>query len=625
MENHRESPSNRMSMSISLDHDHIVANYDPAEDVKKIADHFGQRYGSLQKALATFPEKHEFTLDAFEQALRTWGIKTERYVELFDHIDIDYNGSISVQELFGVLELSAQELKRREERRRREEARHVNEQLAKCIAEQHGSVNKAVEKFGLQSSHVEVGKPSQLSKIQFRNLVKKLGIRLDWAAVERAFHEIDKDGDGEVTVNELQAALCAPLVRDALLTIAEALVGPSPDCAAPSFELLADSLREAPALEGQPMTEDRFLDVLHRLKAIGAPGRQEELASRKITKEAAHLVHASMAPFTCQQFVQRLQEEQQWHQEKQLQIQQDEQCRKEEEERFLRAPERHRPVAEGVHSWAEQTTGMFDIDLEAEKVLTRWHASARAGNSTEQLRDYATALNELLEAKVRETQELRNSIQEDERALLSAPPIPEGSPVPTPRLVAADGAVDFRTRQSKAEKAERLIQAAAVGNLQVLQTCVDLRIDVDTPAWHGVTALMSAARHGQQAALARLLDARADLGRTDMSGHTAVDYAQRRPRLQAWLRQHGGRTGRELAADAEVLAKRLLQVKKELAGLQDKRSRMPRKEVLQIARERQAQRTGISLALLQSPGPALGRALSAPVPGVMPPQIHTAF
>jgi len=241
------------------------------------------------------------------------------------------------------------------------------------------------------------------------------------------------------------------------------------------------------------------------------------------------------------------------------------------------------------------------------------------------LQDYTAALNELLEQKMRETQTLREDIQQDEQAWRSTPPPLGGSPAASPRL--AYGALDLRpdgSQRSKAERAERLIQAAAVGNLQVLQKYIDVRVDVDTPAWHGVTALMSAARHEQYAALVTLLDARADLGRTDMSGRTAVDYAQRKPRLQAWLRQRGGRTGHELAADAEILAKRLLQVKREMAMLEDKRSRMPRKEVLRMAHERQAQRTGLSSSLklpgmsssLQPP-PALGRAFSAPMPGSM--------
>eukprot|EP00438_Fugacium_kawagutii_P000681 Skav220022 [mRNA] locus=scaffold2981:9028:16296:+ [translate_table: standard] len=87
-----------------------AGDYRPEADVERLARYFAQRYGgddSLLEARKALDPEVSFDLPAFEQALRKWGVKVDNAVELFAHIDVDFSGSISVEDLadFQVLQL----------------------------------------------------------------------------------------------------------------------------------------------------------------------------------------------------------------------------------------------------------------------------------------------------------------------------------------------------------------------------------------------------------------------------------------------------------------------------------------------------------------------------------------
>ena len=104
-----------------------------------------------------------FDLAAFEQALRRWGVKVEHPVELFAHIDVDFSGSISVEELLNVLSSPVEELQRRELRRQRQEVRRIFEALARSICGTYQSIEDAFARHNLH------GMGSSLSLAQPRD------------------------------------------------------------------------------------------------------------------------------------------------------------------------------------------------------------------------------------------------------------------------------------------------------------------------------------------------------------------------------------------------------------------------------------------------------------------------
>lgn len=76
----------------------------------------------------------------------------ENLVELFAHIDVDFSGSISVEELLNVLSSPVEELQQRELQRQRLEVRRIFESLARSISATFGSIEDAFAKHGLHGT-----------------------------------------------------------------------------------------------------------------------------------------------------------------------------------------------------------------------------------------------------------------------------------------------------------------------------------------------------------------------------------------------------------------------------------------------------------------------------------------
>ncbi|CAE7289729.1 unnamed protein product, partial [Symbiodinium sp. KB8] len=135
--------------------------------------------------------------------------EVDNVVHFFAHIDEDYSGSISVEELLNVLDSPLDEIKRREKLRQRNEVKRIFEEMARSICEKFGSIEEAFQKHGswLHSTS------SSLSLAQFGRLAKQLDIELEAAVMQRVFNEIDEDKEGSISVEELQKALSYPIVR----------------------------------------------------------------------------------------------------------------------------------------------------------------------------------------------------------------------------------------------------------------------------------------------------------------------------------------------------------------------------------------------------------------------------
>lgn len=570
------------------------ADYRPEEDVKKLAHYFAQRYGSLEKALHTFDPYHEFELYDFEVALKKWGVKVDSVVHLFDHIDVDWNNKISVEELFAVLQLPVAEVQEREERRKRDEVKRAFEQVAKCLRVKYHSVEEAVAKHSPQDPGAS--EASTLSLARFRTLVNGLGLQFDAALLQRVFYEIDQNHSGTVSISELQRALSNIMVHDELVELAETLAGRHGGDIDAAFKDLGDLQH--------PNSLDKFLRLLRHLKVF------------EVTEDMARLMFSCLRPnFTIEEFIVSLKEVRRQSQEEKRR-QEEEQKRKDREQKrklkqaMMQAVSRQQ-VEKEVQNWAQKAA-----EASSDEVMQNWSVAARAGKSMSQLKDYVSVLKSCVDDTASETRDLRMLVEQETREVEGlrdylAPTPSQGastnvawsgevSPLTprspyltpasrTPRPQSVPAYADI-SRKSKAEKAQQLIQAAAAGDVIVVQSCLNARVDINLVGWGGVTALMAAARHGRQAVLEALVTRQADLQRTDMSGRTAVDHAYRQLRARDWLRSRGGLSSKELEADAEALAKLLLQAENEKSKLQARRDRMPSREVVQTAKLRQAQR-----------------------------------
>lgn len=198
-----------------------AVDYRPEDDVARIASYFAQKYGDLGAAQKALDPEVTLDLHGFEQALKRWGVKVDNVVELFDHIDVDWSGTISVQELLSVLYQPVEQIQRREEERRKSEVKRIYEELAGCIRSKYGSIEEALAKHGLnrvenapvessgrrgsasvpaaadplarRGSAQQPSGTSTLSLAQFRGLVKDLDMDLDANLLLRVFNTIDDD------------------------------------------------------------------------------------------------------------------------------------------------------------------------------------------------------------------------------------------------------------------------------------------------------------------------------------------------------------------------------------------------------------------------------------------------
>lgn len=181
--------------------------YEPQADVDKVAHHFVERYGTLEKALKALGPEGEFDLCTFEVALKKWGIRVDSVVDFFSHVDLDWSGTISVEELFEVLKLPALELQAREAQRQKNEVTRICEELGYRIQSRFGSVSQYFAKLSAE------GGQGDLSKAKFSKLVRDLDVELEPEWLGRVFRSIDKSGSGKISMGELESALNDYLVR----------------------------------------------------------------------------------------------------------------------------------------------------------------------------------------------------------------------------------------------------------------------------------------------------------------------------------------------------------------------------------------------------------------------------
>ncbi|CAK9007013.1 unnamed protein product [Durusdinium trenchii] len=288
------------------------ADYRPEADVERLARYFAQRYGgddSLLEARKALDPEVSFDLPAFEQALKKWGVKVDNAVELFSHIDVDFSGSISVEELLNVLGSPVEEITRREHQRQRQEVKRIFEGLARSIVEKFGSIEDAFAKYGLH------GTDSSLSLAQLGNLAKRLDIELEPGVLQRVFNEIDEDNTKSISVQELQKALMYHIVGFVVVEVANFLEQKPGGIVEAFGEFIAPgSVPKVapPVLPGAPrvptpprlpvgeegVSEEKFLKVLRQLKVLEHIGESHAL-----------MIHSALKPFAMEDFVRRLQEE----------------------------------------------------------------------------------------------------------------------------------------------------------------------------------------------------------------------------------------------------------------------------------------------------------------------------
>eukprot|EP00439_Symbiodinium_sp_Y106_P086108 s53_g31.t1 len=212
----------------------------------------------------------------------------------------------------------------------------------------------------------------------------------------------------------------------------------------------------------------------------------------------------------------------------------------------------------------------------ASPVTARWAALARVGASKTQLRDYVSVLQGLINSSREGVEELKRILGIE--AGLPGPPASSPTPFaggstpgffggsdsqqpaqsgggtplrplgpapspqggrrgprereqreytsssynPNPNPFGA-GLDENMQSEHRTRLAERLCQAATVGDVGAVQRILLRRADPNAVVWGGVTALMSAARHGRIQVAKLLLSNSAEPARTDMLGRTALE------------------------------------------------------------------------------------------------------
>lgn len=662
--------------------------YDPEPDVRKLAGYFAQKYGSLELALDQFERNGDFDLYEFEASLKKWGIQNINVVELFGHIDVDYSGTISVQELFNVLELPLQKVMEREELRRQKEVRHILEELAQSIRRRYGSIDEYFTKTEGGASN----KGSSLSLAKFGKLVRDVGIALDDGAVmQRVHNHIKREGSDNVTWHDLQKAVNQYLHRGLLGELAGTLISLHGTTkkfieGIGAFSDRGDNMAGArsssvPTLPGVQEFAAHVARVPSDNSVRMNPGEMSEanllLYMRKMGvidhlehgQETVRLLHSLMQPFILRDFTAGLEEVEAEREKEKKRNEEAEKNERDRNNRAARGVNSRRASESDVQKWVEMQEqpssapkkatasvgpqrSLLDTRLEygadtrlppgvtelpgglLEDVTRHWSATARAGKSKVQLKDYVSVLEkrasdyeEKLEDTRLELQSYRDEAEKVREFLVGGGPSslrrsPEGAFTPSPSLSTAGAftpdhsishtpavtpascsrtpsapraawtrparAVHAATlsQEEKTARAEHLSQAAAAGDVVMVQRILAVRTNPNLVVWGGVTALMTAAHHGRQAVLECLLARHADIARTDMRGRTAVDHAHKRPAVREWLRASGGMTGREMAAEVEALAQRVLLAGAEKARLEVERSGLPSDDVLRQAQLR---------------------------------------
>mmetsp|Transcript_73799 Transcript_73799/g.130911 ORF Transcript_73799/g.130911 Transcript_73799/m.130911 type:complete len:635 (-) Transcript_73799:31-1935(-) len=558
------------------------------DDLQKLAQYFKDRYESVENAKKQFDAGVEFNHFTFVNALKKWKVNISDAAELFEFIDVDMSGQINLEELFDAVQQPVEEIKRKEKNRQDSEVYRIYEELAERIRERFGSIE---EMFKRQDFLLHDEEGESISLAGFRRLVKQLGVDLAASQLNRAFNSIDANNTGKVSKDELQDALSENLVRGYLVDLAHFMTMKY-DSVAKTFEhdgeasaaaaarrasvptISSSDTRESLPPGSGPMSNEKFVGLLRRLKVL-----------EHVTEETAHFLLSMLKIRSAEDFKAKLENVYKQDQEnKQIKRERKEKLERESKRKLQEAvQEDQRVAANDVNDWLKEVEARHAV--RAEDVTSKWDVAARSGNSRMQLQDYVTALEQKLRDREKDLNDLRGEVDllrgEMPSDLSPTESFPSMSPTTRPHGRTAQEFLD-RTLREKAEarKAEKIIQAAASGDVAGLQRLLHQTKDVNAVGWAGVTPLMAAARHGRPTVLRYLCERRADLTRTDTYGRTALDHAARSAIARDWLRGQGALTGSEIKAEADMLAQRMLDMQAEWAKLEEYRNRLPSRDLI---------------------------------------------
>lgn len=204
-----------------MEHDDTVH-----DDVLKLAQYFEKKFHTLEKAASQFDPSIEWDVHSFIFELKRWGVDCSEPYELFAHIDVDFSGRISLDELFAVLSQPIAEVAERDKRRLELEVTRIYEELAARIrTEFQGSIEDAFRAIGATPEQGQ-GHGVQglsISMAQFRRLLHKMQMDLTPGQVDRVFRQVDVDKTGDVSVQELRHSLGFYMVRGDLIALASHL------------------------------------------------------------------------------------------------------------------------------------------------------------------------------------------------------------------------------------------------------------------------------------------------------------------------------------------------------------------------------------------------------------------
>mmetsp|Transcript_741 Transcript_741/g.1175 ORF Transcript_741/g.1175 Transcript_741/m.1175 type:complete len:670 (+) Transcript_741:94-2103(+) len=571
------------------------------KDVRMVAEFFIMKHGGLEEAMREFSEDVEdveIDPSSFERMLRKMGVQVDDPHELFDHIDIDGSGRIQFDELFAVLQAPMDEVKRKEELRQATEVHRIYQELAHKIHKNFdGSTEKLFKAVAVPGS-VEPGHENKdhLSKGAFKRLLDMVGMELSDKMRECLFNKIDgPNGDGAITLEELDEAISDHLARSHLVALAEVLVKEKGSVAA-AFDTVSER-RQTFASDGihaglPPVppnvlqTPQEFERVLRRIKletkqiipdVIKEPGNLFKMLQKRMT--------------TVDDFKKLLT---QVHDQETSVRKEREEMRKRAKEaaRRRKASEKEGKVKRDIEKWKDcaSKTVMNKTDWMQRKFTqftpedetigcgrSCWETEARAGKAQVQLKEYMAGLQDCIrkcEDEITiEKMALDQQLQHDYWDTSPMTPYTQHISGRTP-FAGGDMLFDQTSRQQqRAVKSDYLIQAASSGDVTKVRTLLQGRANVNTAAWGGVTALMAAARHGREAVVRALVLDLADPTRTDLHGRTAVDHARCGPsstklRITHWLQSRGALSGQELSAQVDALGQRFFDVERQLKELQ---------------------------------------------------------
>lgn len=613
--------------------------YQPRNDINRLAEHFHQKYGSVEKAQEHFDHNMEFDLVSFEKFLRKRGVKCDDVVRFFEYIDADWSGKISCDELFWVLKLKIEDIQRREQEREAADIARVYENLAKTILDKYGSVEAAFATGPGTVTRPEQRKPTKeeadmnvpmrrsaaghtplimsspdgahseregekgLSLARFRKLVQDMGMDVDARTLQMVFSKIDDNNTGVVSLDELESALSNHLVANIVVEMGDALIEKWGSISM-AFENTGMGAAGLATFAGNdpPLSEEQFVRLIRGMEVLVSEG----IGTGKVAEQNARFLYKTCKGISRSGFESLVNTEHQRASQVRARKQAEIEQREDQRKKWLRRQlciDSGEAAQKSIGSWVSRVDDPVR-PAAAEDVTRGWATKAREGKSRTQLHAYIETLNAEVERRQAAVSTLQGTVDDRCRdAFTPAYGACEVTPISLgERTPATPALMGTQQLESRAVKAERLAQAAAVGDENEVLRCLRKRADVNATAWGGITPVMAAAHHGRAAVLQRLLAEGADLSRTDMRGRTAVDHAYRRPDVCKWLRGRGGRSGRELATEAQNLARQVLKLEADRARLQETLDQMP--SVAALRRQASFPAPGEGTPWSQSPGGA---------------------